>query len=78
MKGATLKDVQEVLGHADYKMTQRNAHLSPAHLLAAVERLDGLTSRPLAHGLAQDAKIASKRRVSPDAPVAQVDRAAVS
>jgi integrase len=43
MKGASLKDVQEILGHADYKMTQRYAHLSPAHLLAAVERLDGLT-----------------------------------
>jgi integrase len=43
MRGASLKDVQEILGHADYKMTQRYAHLSPAHLLAAVERLDGLT-----------------------------------
>lgn len=43
MKGASLKDVQEVLGHADYKMTQRYAHLSPAHLRAAVDRLDGLT-----------------------------------
>jgi integrase len=44
MRGATLKDVQEVLGHKDFKMTMRYAHLSPAHLRAAVDRLDGLTS----------------------------------
>ena len=78
MRGASLKDVQEILGHADYKMTQRYAHLSPAHLLAAVERLDGLTSSPLAHDLAQKAVECDERRVSPYAPVAQVDRPAVS
>lgn len=43
MRGASLKDVQEILGHSDLKMTQRYAHLSPAHLRAAVERLEGLT-----------------------------------
>jgi integrase len=44
MRGASLKDVQEILGHSDLKMTQRYAHLSPAHLRAAVERLEGLTA----------------------------------
>jgi len=43
MRGASLKDVQEILGHADLKMTLRYSHLSPAHLRATVERLDGLT-----------------------------------
>ena len=43
MRGASLKDVQEVLGHKDLKMTLRYAHLSPAHLRGAVERLEGLT-----------------------------------
>lgn len=44
MRGASLKDVQEILGHADMKMTMRYAHLSPAHLRATVDRLDGLTT----------------------------------
>jgi hypothetical protein len=43
MRGASLKEVQEVLRHKDFKMTLRYAHLSPAHLRAAVDRLDGLT-----------------------------------
>ena len=46
MRGATLREVQEVLGHSDLKMTQRYAHLSPAHLRTAVERLEGLTPVP--------------------------------
>jgi hypothetical protein len=41
-----MKDVQEVLGHKDFKMTLRYAHLSPAHLRGAVERLEGLASSP--------------------------------
>jgi integrase len=46
IRGASLKDVQEVLGHKDFKMTLRYAHLSPAHLRGAVERLEGLASSP--------------------------------
>lgn len=58
MRGATLKDVQEILGHSDLKMTQRYAHLSPAHLRAAVERLEGLTptvNPPAVEGAARQA-----------------------
>jgi integrase len=43
MRGASLADVKEILGHADLKMTLRYAHLGPAHLRGAVDRLDGLT-----------------------------------
>ncbi|MBI3129508.1 MAG: site-specific integrase [Candidatus Tectomicrobia bacterium] len=41
MKGATLKAVQELLGHADIKMTMRYAHLSPDARREAVKLLDG-------------------------------------
>jgi len=44
MRGASLRDVQEVLGHRTFAMTLRYAHLSPAHLRTAVDRLDGLTA----------------------------------
>ena len=40
MKGVDLKTVQELMGHKTIAMTLRYAHLSPAHRLAAVRRLD--------------------------------------
>jgi len=39
MKGVDLKTVSELLGHATMQMTERYAHLSPAHKLVAVEML---------------------------------------
>jgi integrase len=39
MSGADLYTVKELLGHSDFDMTQRYAHLSPEHKAAAVERL---------------------------------------
>jgi integrase len=42
MKGASLKAVQELLGHADMKMTMRYAHLSKEHLRDSVNLLNDL------------------------------------
>lgn len=50
MRGASLGDLRDLLGHADIKMTIRYAHLSPAHRRAAVDKLAGLTPVPSAHG----------------------------
>jgi len=44
MRGATLKDVQEILGHKTIQMTMRYAHLSQEHKKKAVKLIDGLTA----------------------------------
>lgn len=44
MKGGTLKDVQELLGHTTMTMTLRYAHLSQKHKKKAVNLLNGLTA----------------------------------
>lgn len=42
MRGASLKEAQELLGHQSITMTVRYAHLAPERLRAAVARLEGL------------------------------------
>ena len=46
MRGVTLKELQELLGHSTLAMTMRYAHLAPQHLRTAVARLEGLTDEP--------------------------------
>ena len=50
MKGGSLKDVQELLGHKTMTMTLRYAHLSQEHKKKAVNLLNGLTSRKKVDG----------------------------
>ena len=45
MKGGSLKDVQELLGHKDIKMTMRYAHLTQEHKRKAVNLLNSLTAQ---------------------------------
>lgn len=42
MQGTPIRTVQELLGHADIRMTIRYAHLSPSHLAAAVTAIEAL------------------------------------
>jgi len=44
MRGATIKEVQEILGHKNISMTMRYAHLSQEHKKKAVNLLNGLTA----------------------------------
>jgi len=64
MRGAHLKDVQEILGHADLKTTMRYAHLSPAHLRGAVDRLDGLMEPTRGTQAAHESKLDVDRPVN--------------
>jgi len=45
MRGATLKVIQDLLGHSTITMTMRYAHLAPEVARDAVRLLDGLPDR---------------------------------
>lgn len=49
MRGASLKELQEILGHKTMTMTLRYAHLSQEHKKMAVNLLNGLTAREKCH-----------------------------
>lgn len=53
MKGASLKEVQELLGHKDIKMTMRYAHLSQENKRKAINLLNVLTTKNTCHKMSQ-------------------------
>ena len=44
MRGGTLKELQEILGHKNITMTMRYAHLGQEHKKKTVNLLHGLTA----------------------------------
>ena len=66
MKGVDIRTVQELLGHKTLTMTLRYSHLSPAHQLDAVQKLNRpKTEAPTdttTDTSAEPAKAASARR----------------
>lgn len=45
-QGRSLKEVQEILGHRDFRMTLRYAHLAKSHLVSAVNAIEGIACLP--------------------------------
>ena len=64
MAGISLKAVQELLGHADIKMTMRYSHLSQAHLKDAVAALNGLGDGKEMVNIPQNGKKAANLTIS--------------
>jgi hypothetical protein len=64
MNGASLKYIQELLGHKNIEMTLRYAHLSQEHKRRAVNLLNGLTTlqNETAANCHDDQKIKKKRQ----------------
>ena len=54
MNGASLHDMQKLLGHSDPRMTIRYAHLSQEHLSLAAGRIDAVLTLPGAKQTAAD------------------------
>jgi len=50
MDGVPLRTVSELLGHSDIAQTSRYAHLAPAHLADAVDRIGDIESRETGSG----------------------------
>ncbi|MGI9569443.1 MAG: tyrosine-type recombinase/integrase [Desulfobulbia bacterium] len=64
MKGGTLKDVQELLGHKTITMTLRYAHLTQEHKRKAVNLINGLTASKSEKGFCHKTVTSLKSPVS--------------
>jgi site-specific recombinase XerD len=64
MRGGSLPSLQQILGHADLKMTLRYAHLAPEHLRSEIAKTErpveptlALAAQPAAQGSAQESRL---------------------
>ncbi|HKC94107.1 MAG TPA: tyrosine-type recombinase/integrase [Nitrospira sp.] len=48
-QGRSLKEVQEILGHRDFRMTLRYALLAKSHLVSAVNAIEDIACLPKRH-----------------------------
>lgn len=64
MRGASLKAVQELLDHADMKMTMCYAHLSQEHLRDSVNLLNDLPSSKEIVNITLESKKAGNPKVA--------------
>jgi integrase len=80
MTGAHPRTIQELGGWSELAMVERYAHLSASHKAEAVERIATSENSPTLFTTPAGARIIGVRNRAErmDAPVAQVDRAAVS
>jgi site-specific recombinase XerD len=62
MAGVDIRTIQELMGHKNITTTMRYAHLTPAHLQSAVERLDSYTSGTSIAPKPEAARISLKTR----------------
>jgi integrase len=78
MAGVDLRTVQELGGWSSLDLVQRYAHLSATHKAEAVERVAAHSPTVFTTPLRPEAAVSGKLLTLKSAPVAQVDRAAVS
>jgi integrase len=78
MAGVDPRTIQELGGWASLAMVERYTHLSPTHKADAVKRIARNSPTVFATPARTKASVSGKLLKSKDAPVAQVDRAAVS
>jgi integrase len=78
MAGVDPRTIQELGGWASLEMVERYTHLSPTHKAEAVERIAQNSTTLFTTPVPSGAIMSRKRAKLQAAPVAQVDRAAVS